>query len=217
MSNNYIKTLDPIQGLVDYVLDIKPYHTKIAEVLIEYVYNDNVVTLIDETLVLSWGPSTVPIVSVGGSPANAVEIEGDWTNGIIAGDVVSIDGISYTVLLVTDTSPTTTIELSDTPSLGSPYGILVLATDVVSYFTFNVEEINADENYIVVQGPATASVFSGQEIQISGSTSNNGVVTVTGSPTFNGLSTKIPVVGPLTTETVGGTPPTITPYRYFVI
>ena len=45
-------TLDPVQGLVDYVLDIKPYHTKIVEVLIEYVYQENVdVIVIDETLI----------------------------------------------------------------------------------------------------------------------------------------------------------------------
>jgi hypothetical protein len=36
ISSNY----DPVQGLVDYVLDVKPYHTKIAEVIVEYVYND---------------------------------------------------------------------------------------------------------------------------------------------------------------------------------
>ncbi len=33
---------DPVQGLVDYVLDIKPYHTKIMQVLVEYVYFDDV-------------------------------------------------------------------------------------------------------------------------------------------------------------------------------
>lgn len=32
-----IKILDPVQGLVDYVNDIKPYHTKVIESLVEYV------------------------------------------------------------------------------------------------------------------------------------------------------------------------------------
>lgn len=35
-------TQDPVQGLVDYVLDVKPYHTKILEVLLEYVYSQPV-------------------------------------------------------------------------------------------------------------------------------------------------------------------------------
>jgi len=32
-----IKILDPVKGLVDYVNDIKPYHTKVIESLVEYV------------------------------------------------------------------------------------------------------------------------------------------------------------------------------------
>ena len=35
-----IKELDPVQGLVDYILDVKPFHTKIVEVLTEYVHTD---------------------------------------------------------------------------------------------------------------------------------------------------------------------------------
>jgi len=37
-----LKALDPVAGLIAYVEDIKPYHTKIIEILIEYVYNDDV-------------------------------------------------------------------------------------------------------------------------------------------------------------------------------
>ena len=44
-----VKPLDPIQGFVDYINDIKPYHTKIAEVLIEYQQVDLVdVTIIED-------------------------------------------------------------------------------------------------------------------------------------------------------------------------
>ena len=44
-----LKTLDPVQGLVDYINDVKPYHTKIIEVLIEYVYGENVdVTILED-------------------------------------------------------------------------------------------------------------------------------------------------------------------------
>ena len=47
-----IKILDPVQGLVDYVLDVKPFHTKVVEVLIEYVYGENIITRIGDTLYL---------------------------------------------------------------------------------------------------------------------------------------------------------------------
>jgi hypothetical protein len=39
MASNIIE-LDPVQGLLDYVLDIKPYHTKVIEILTEYVYDE---------------------------------------------------------------------------------------------------------------------------------------------------------------------------------
>lgn len=45
-----VRTLDPVQGLADYVNDIKPYHTKIIEVLVEYVYEEKVnVTVLDDS------------------------------------------------------------------------------------------------------------------------------------------------------------------------
>lgn len=43
-------SIDPIQGLVDYVLDIKPFHTKIFQVLFEYIYTDAVATTVVDTL-----------------------------------------------------------------------------------------------------------------------------------------------------------------------
>lgn len=45
-----ITTRDPVQGLVDYVLDIKPFHTKILEVWVEYIYNDPIHATIKDEL-----------------------------------------------------------------------------------------------------------------------------------------------------------------------
>jgi len=46
---NTIKFLDPVQGLIDYVNDIKPYHTKIIESLVEYVSTEFVnVTILED-------------------------------------------------------------------------------------------------------------------------------------------------------------------------
>lgn len=33
---------DPVQGLIDFALDVKPYHSKILDVSVEYVYSDDV-------------------------------------------------------------------------------------------------------------------------------------------------------------------------------
>jgi len=45
-----ITTRDPVQGLVDYVLDVKPFHTKILEVWVEYIYNDPINATIKDEL-----------------------------------------------------------------------------------------------------------------------------------------------------------------------
>lgn len=37
-----LNTRDPVQGLIDYVQDVKPYHTKILEVWVEYIYGDEI-------------------------------------------------------------------------------------------------------------------------------------------------------------------------------
>jgi len=40
--------IDPVQGLVDYTLNVKPFHSKIIEVLVDYIHNDLVgVTVVD--------------------------------------------------------------------------------------------------------------------------------------------------------------------------
>lgn len=44
-----VKVLDPVDGLVGYVEDVKPYHTKIVEVLVEYVFGEPVdVTILED-------------------------------------------------------------------------------------------------------------------------------------------------------------------------
>lgn len=45
-----LNTRDPVQGLIDYVKDVKPYHTKILEVWVEYIYNDAVDGTVDDAM-----------------------------------------------------------------------------------------------------------------------------------------------------------------------
>jgi len=55
---------DPIEGLVRYVNEIKPFHTKIVELLTEYVYSENVNVILTESLLIDIG-----IISGGASDA----------------------------------------------------------------------------------------------------------------------------------------------------
>lgn len=44
-------SIDPIQGLIGYVQDVKPYHTKVFETLVEYVYTDYInVSIVDRNV-----------------------------------------------------------------------------------------------------------------------------------------------------------------------
>ena len=56
--------LDPVEGLVNYTLFTKPYHTKILEVLVEYIHTDCLDVTIEEGFYLSVGmpdPSLLPL------------------------------------------------------------------------------------------------------------------------------------------------------------
>jgi len=44
------KLLDPVQSLIDYTLEVKPYHTKIMEVLVEYIHTDYIKATIDDSI-----------------------------------------------------------------------------------------------------------------------------------------------------------------------
>lgn len=44
-----ISAINPIQGLLDYIEDVKPYHTKVVEILTEYVHAEDVAITMSET------------------------------------------------------------------------------------------------------------------------------------------------------------------------
>jgi len=222
MTNNaYIRQLDPIQGLVDYVLDVKPYHTKIVEVMIEYVYNDNVTGIVSDLVNFSWGPTQFEIAIA--SPAlDQFTLNGDFTDAIFY-----IMGSPAELLTIVDSNgDQTQHEIIGTPTYGAgvttitvspnlPAGATsaLLEGDVVRFFSFTVTEFNEDQQTITVSGPATADIFNGQRIRVMPSTN---VYTVQGSPTFNGLTTIIPVAETLSGETVGSPAATIQPERYYI-
>jgi hypothetical protein len=109
-------SIDPITGLVDYVKDIKPYHTKIFEVLFEYIYTDNVNTTVKDTLMLNiddnqtyFTSTTDPAIPNQGSiPANSfwynptsetLYVRGNYLNPtfVVGSNVIKLAG-NYTSL-----------------------------------------------------------------------------------------------------------------------
>ena len=43
---------DPVEGLLGYLEDIKPYHTKILDILVEHVYNERMTPIMTERLLI---------------------------------------------------------------------------------------------------------------------------------------------------------------------
>ena len=93
------KTLDPVQGLVDYVLEIKPYHTKIVEVLVEYIQVDPINVTMEEDLdmCINLGVPSIdsryifPIIGVD-TLTNEFTIAGDQTDSLFVGQVFQVFG-----------------------------------------------------------------------------------------------------------------------------
>ena len=85
---------DPIDGLIRYVSEIKPFHSKIIEVLTEYVYSEDVDITISETALLDEG------IFVAGVPVEDNESDqygGTYGNGPY--DNASYFPVKYLVLL----------------------------------------------------------------------------------------------------------------------
>lgn len=80
-----VNTLDPVAGLVSYVEANKPYHTKIIEVLVEYIHTDCIDVTITEDFELSLGVPADPS-AWGWTEEEANRMFNDnWTNYQISG------------------------------------------------------------------------------------------------------------------------------------
>ena len=45
--------IDPTEGFISYVNEVKPYHTKILEVLVEYVHEEAISSTITEEIAIT--------------------------------------------------------------------------------------------------------------------------------------------------------------------
>jgi len=224
-NNSYIKQLDPIKGLVDYVLDIKPYHTKIVDVMIEYVYNDDAVAVIKEDLQLAWGPTKFDACVIGGElvvPCNveeggAIQPEDIITINYLGGSPETTQQVTEVVGSVFFDGTYSIITLGGSPIGTAPITtthILVPADVAPEDFSFDVLSIDEENQTITVSGAATANIFNGQQIRI---TPSGNVYTVQGSLVFNGTSTILPITESLDGESVGGSPSSsVRPVRWYI-
>lgn len=130
-NNSFIKKIDPIDALVEYINDVKPYHTKIVETNVSYVASDLAAVSTTETLTLQWAMSVVS------STNTSFIVAGNETLNLVVGTKVTIAGSSgndgtYTVTNVVYSSPNTTITVTPSvPVTGSTGGTLTYTNKIV--------------------------------------------------------------------------------------
>jgi hypothetical protein len=86
---------DPVQGLVDYFLDVKPFHTKLLEIIVEYLQKDAVrATILEEVRKrLDIQLPSCPRFSIVNAFANKIIVSGDASFLTIEQTSVIKDGV----------------------------------------------------------------------------------------------------------------------------
>jgi len=117
------KLLDPVQSLIDYTLEVKPYHTKIMEVLVEYVHTDYISVTMSDAIEFCFNlgyPSLNTIFEylIVGVNNNLINVSGDVKHNINIGQRIQIafsttnDGFYYvTDITYDDITNLTTIQI----------------------------------------------------------------------------------------------------------
>jgi hypothetical protein len=100
--------IDPTQGLIQYVQAVKPYHTKIMDVLVEYVYTETISTTVQERWNWIKEDGTPGITFIDGTTLQARALPyaastpaiNVATYDAVAGGVGYLDGVYNHVLLL---------------------------------------------------------------------------------------------------------------------
>ena len=200
MASN-IKILDPVQGLIDYVNDIKPYHSKVIEALIEYVGTDKV-----EVTVLEHFDFTIGLL---------YEFEGELVC-IIGGYGTPSFGDPENIMVL---SPDVSRTILEYPAIGAGFFIVLgdrtrifaSENDLDLIMTSFVEDkilslAGSPLTEIYVTGDKTATYYPTLSISIEGSIFNDGNYTVASSTAIASpsLVTRITVNETIPTNSVEG-------------
>lgn len=208
-SPQVVSTINPIQGLIDYVGDVKPYHTKILDVLIEYVYTEQINATVQEQWNMAMtqvGSGTMqlpnPLVSTSIGENFGFDIE-LFLQDIIATSIVDIPPVGYGMdaystksggfgsVVDTEGLSITAVGSGNTTFMGSILGSTLTASSVDGIITSG----------IVISCPAVAANTVIQE-QLSGPIGGAGTYVVSIPQTVTAtqmslvsVSTPIPLDG----------------------
>lgn len=204
-------SLDPIQGLVDYVADIKPFHTKIFEVLFEYVNTDAVNTTVVDNLKLdiednqSYYTSTVDpaqpyftnVNNVGGGvTSNAL-----WFNP--TNNTLYLRNQANTAWVILETHVLTNPNSGGTLETTITEFMETVAFDWTGTYTYPIVSANSTTNSIVLAGNISNALKPEDITAIVGSAGNNGPHVISSSA-FDPISNTTTVFLDTVPSSVGG-------------
>lgn len=181
---NALKRIDPAAGLVKYVQTIKPYHTKVLDVLVEYVFEEKInVTVFDGWC---WN---IDIVSAG--PAQGLNVITDCGFGFIW----SVPSPAFSLKIIeagkdpstippTETDPTRYLNSFLVEQEPFPEYSFVVDNETMNIFefvptVFNIIESNVVLNSFYISGNQAPAFSVGEPFVVTG-TINAGTYTITG-------------------------------------
>ena len=183
------KILDPVQGLIDYTNDIKPYHSKVIEALIEYVGTESIeVTMLEDFgfeigLLYEFDGNFICLLGGYGTPSF-----GDPENIL----VLSPD-VSKTILEFPAIGPGFFIVLGDKEFIFDPDVDLVF--DISSFIEDRLAGVistgSPSNNAFIVFGDKTSDYPASLAIEIVGSAFNDDAYNVVSSSFAAGATTII--------------------------
>lgn len=156
---------DPIQGLIDYVEEIKPFHTKILEVVVAYAHNDDVDVVFTETVEFDVGLFWPDAIS---SDSDSVPIR--------------ICAAGYGVLFDRPT-PYIVVDASLSPQTISLDGDHRVAFDEGT--RFEIRQPSTEGGSPLLGSPLPPRVYNTLSVDFDSSV-NTTILGVTGSPQFSG-------------------------------
>ncbi len=191
-----LRIIDPVEGLLDYIDNVKPFHTKVAEVLVEYAYTENLSVAMGENFYV-W--------------PELEQFHDDAISGVCEGGYGC--GLFGNPIFLPVLSPNLDVPLEDYPALNSTNRTIIVPGDRSSSFnvsdTFElvskIEDVSSisrimdvGANHFIVQnigifGTSFDSVFSpSDEIYTTGITSDDErtftIVTITPNNPSSGLT-----------------------------
>lgn len=158
------KQIDPVQGLVDFVNDIKPYHTKILEVLVEYVHEEQIRSFVIDNHHLHIH-TDIPIGELAGISCDGYDTHPyDSSGKILLISPNPYDSSTPEYIPVINVVDNSIVVLGNKINDFFPGTKIWMTSHIEDYNEYEINEINS--NVLIIVGELNYIIPNGQKINI---------------------------------------------------